>query len=106
MKKLIFLLTLILAVNFSFGAVAHNAVQSKAVKKTVITKVEHFAPSTIVKKLSPKHAKTTIGRYALIGVLLIVLGALLFIPELVKIIAATLIIMGVVLFVLDLIGMV
>ncbi len=106
MKKIIFLLTLILAVNLSFGTVEHSTVQAKAQKKTVFTKVENFSPSVIIKKLAPRHTKTTIGRYALIGVLLIILGALLFIPELTKIVAATLIIMGVVLFVLDLIGMI
>ncbi len=107
MKKLIFLLALVLAINFTFAEVAHSTVQDRAVKKTVLTKVEKLSASAIVKKLNPKHTKTTIGRYAMIGVLLIILGAaLLFIPDLVKIIAATLIIMGVVLFVLDLIGMV
>ena len=106
MKKLIFLLALVLTINFTFAEVAHSTVQDRAVKKTVLTKVEKLSASAIVKKLNPKHTKTTIGRYAMIGVLLIILGALLFIPELVKIIAATLIIMGVVLFVLDLIGMV
>ena len=70
-------------------------------KNTEIQKV-NFNKTTIV----PSNTKAYIGQNALTGVLLIILGALLFIPQLVTIIAATLIILGVVIFVLDIIGMI
>ncbi len=107
MKQIIILLALVFAINISFGEAVQPQAQQVSNTKVKIQKIEkNFTTQTLIKKLSPKKSSVTIGNYAMIGVLLVVLGALLFIPTLVQIIAATLIIMGVVLFVLDLIGMI
>ncbi len=107
MKNLLLLLTVIFAVNISFATVQHQTASvEKAQQSAKVVKLEKASFSQYVHKLLPKETKTQIGQYAMIGILLVILGALLFIPTLVQIIAATLIIMGVVLFVLDIIGMI
>ncbi len=107
MKQIIILLALIFAINVSFGEAVQPKAQQVTPQKVKIQKIEkNLSTQALIKKISPKKSTVTIGNYAMIGILLVVLGALLFIPTLVQIIAATLIIMGVVLFVLDLIGMI
>ncbi len=106
MKKALLVLLAALIVNISFAAFEHNTQTLREQNKAQITTVQKVDFNKNVEKIIPLEKKAYVGQYALIGLVLIILGALLFIPQLVTIIAATLIIMGVVLFVLDLIGMI
>ncbi len=107
MKKFIAIFVLMLGlVSFAGATVVAPALQHTQKVEFVKKDRTHTSVVKGIKNIIPANTKASIGQNALIGVLLIVLGALLFIPQLVTIIAATLIIMGVVLFVLDLIGMI
>ncbi len=106
MKRIITLVVLLLGlVSFSSAAIIAPGIQHKAQKIEISQKANfHKVIVKHSKNIIPTHVNAHIGQNALIGVLLVILGALLFIPQLVTIIAATLIILGVTLFVLDIIG--
>lgn len=108
MKRIITLVVLILGlISFSNAAIVAPSIQHKAQKIEFTQKANlHKVIVKHSRDIIPTHVNAQIGQNALIGVLLVVLGALLFIPQLVTIIAATLIILGVTLFVLDIIGMI
>ena len=108
MKKLLLLLITIVSLTGYANATVVAPQYTHKSKKIEFTKKLSFNNLAWkkIKKFVPAHSQTSVGQNALIGILLVILGALLFIPELVKIIAATLIILGVILFVLDIIGMI
>ncbi len=107
MKKVI--AVLVLAIGFvSFASATIVAPALHTQKKFEIVKKQQIKKANVkdISSLTNTNSTVRLGQYALMGVLLVVLGALLFVGPLVNIIAATLIVLGVTLFVLDIIGII